>query len=385
VQGLSRRLRPQSADGLAVEWELRIGPQVFTVGVAESSCVVREGPCPSPAVSIAADASTWMAMDEGRLTGIDAFLQRRLQVRGSVDLAVRTLTMFRPHGRSMRGPDLQQVEFRGDGIELSCYVAGRGRPLLLLHGLGGSKLSWLPLLHRLAEKHQVIVPDLPGHGESDKPAADYSPRFYARTVCGLMDLASIPRALIVGNSMGGRVALEVALGWPARVERLVVLGPALPGLRWRSLLSLSGMIPAQFGTLPFPLRERWMRSVVRRMFAHPERLAPETFALAAQEFVRIYREPRARMAFFSSLRHIVTEAADSFWASMARIRVPALVVVGLSDRIVPPELGARLARQLPNATLHLMPEVGHVPQFEAPDRTMEALRVFVDEGGALRP
>jgi pimeloyl-ACP methyl ester carboxylesterase len=385
VRGLARRFRPGSADGLAVEWELRIGHQVFTVGVAEMTCVVREGACRSPAVSLAADPATWLAMDEGRITGIDAFLQRRLQVRGSVDLAVRTLTMFRQHGRPRRGTELQQVEFSGNGIELSCYVAGGGRPLILLHGLGGSKLSWLPLLHSLAEKHRVIVPDLPGHGESAKPAADYTPRFYARTVRRLMDLANTPRALIVGNSMGGRVALELALGWPARVERLVLLGPALPGLRWRSLISLSGMIPAQFGTLPFPVRERWMRSVVRRMFAHPERLAPETLALAAQEFVRIYREPRARMAFFSSLRHLVTEAADPFWASTARIRVPALVVVGLGDRIVPPGLGARLARQLPNATLHAMPEVGHVPQFEAPDRTMEAIRVFIDGGSAVRP
>ena len=117
---------------------------------------------------------------------------------------------------------------------------GRGRPVLLLHGLGGSKISFVPLLAPLADaRHQVIVPDMPGHGESEKPRTEYSPRFFARVVRHLMDELGIERAAVVGNSMGGRIALELALRSPNRVESLALLDAAVPGLKWRSVIGFT--------------------------------------------------------------------------------------------------------------------------------------------------
>jgi pimeloyl-ACP methyl ester carboxylesterase len=379
VLGLPRRFRAESANGLVGDWELQVGRLTFAISVEGHTCTVSEGPSPSPNAVISTRPSTWLAIDEGRLPGEQAFLDGRLRVSGNLDLAVRLQTLFRPHRRARRPTDLDQVEVRADRLRFSCYVVGRGRPVLLLHGLGGSKVTWLPLLAGLSAAHRVIVPDLPGHGESDKPRSSYSPRFYARVVRRLMDELDAERAVVVGNSLGGRIALDMAVWSPGRVEALALLAPSIPGFRWRHLAGFARVIPTEFGGIPFPIRERWMRLAIRRLFADPGRLPPEAYATAAQEFIRIYRAPAARMAFFATLRHIVTEAPGPFFDSLRLVRQPVLLVFGERERLVPGRLGLRLSRELPNARSVVLPAVGHVPQFEAPEETLEALTEFLAE------
>jgi pimeloyl-ACP methyl ester carboxylesterase/putative sterol carrier protein len=377
--GLPERFRAERAAGLITEWELRVDAQVFTIQVGDGACVVRDGESPAPALRMVADPDTWMAMDDGRLLPIDAFTARRLTVSGNADLAVRVQTLFLPlHARPASG-DLEQVDVEIDGIRLSCYVAGSGPPMVLLHGLGGYKLSWLPMLAPLAARHRLVVPDLPGHGASDKPSADYSPRFFARVVRRLMDVLEMDRAVLVGNSMGGRVAIELALRSPKRVDSLVLLAPAVPGIRLRFLMNFTRIVPTELGAIPIPLRERWAEGLVRRMFGSPGLMPPETFRVAADEFIRIYREPRARMAFFSSLRHLVTERPDPFWETMRRVKQPALVVSGSEDHLVAPRLAAKLAHHLPHGRLVPFSGVGHVPQVEAPQEVLTELWPFLHD------
>jgi pimeloyl-ACP methyl ester carboxylesterase len=121
-----------------------------------------------------------------------------------------------------------------------------------------------------------------------------------------------------------------------------------------------------------------MRAMVGRVFAHPERVGEYAINLAAKDFLRVYSNPNARMAFLSSLRHLMTEPPEAFWASMRRVKQPALVVVGEGDRIVPSRLGVKLAQNLPHAELLLLPECGHVPQFEATDEILERLLSFLN-------
>jgi pimeloyl-ACP methyl ester carboxylesterase len=379
VLSLPRRFRPESANGLVAEWELRVGRQSFTITVEGHACAVSEGPGGAPQAVVSTGPSTWLAIDEGRLPGEQAFLDRRLAVRGNLDLAVRLQTLFRRHRRPRRASDLDQVEVRTDGLTLSCYMIGKGPEVVLLHGLGGTKITWLPLLARLGAGHRVIVPDLPGHGESGKPRADYTPRFYARVIRRLLDRLDADRAVLVGNSLGGRIALQLAVTAPARVKALALLAPALPGFRWRHLLALTRVLPAEIGAVPFPMRERWMRFAMRRLFADPGRLPPEGYAAAAAEFARIYRDPAARMAFFATLRHIVTEPPGPFYASLRRLKQPVLLVFGDRDRLVPARLGITLARELPRVEAELLTGVGHVPQFEAPEATLRALEGFLVE------
>jgi pimeloyl-ACP methyl ester carboxylesterase/putative sterol carrier protein len=377
VRSLPRRIRPEAADGLAAEWELRVGPQWFAVSVHDHACSVADGPASAPAAVINTDPAAWLAIDEGRLNGGDAFFAGKLQVEGNLDLAVRLQTLFRPYRRSHKPTDLDQVEVAADGVRLSCYVVGEGPALLLLHGLGGSKVTWLSVLSSFAERHRVIVPDLPGHAESDKPVAEYSPRFYARVMRRLLDAVDVERAAVVGNSLGGRIALELALRSPARVSALALLDPSLPGFGWRYAMAFTKVFPTELGAIPFPLRARMMEVLIRRLFADPGRMPQQAFSAAAEEFIRIYRDPRARVAFLSSLRHIVTERPTTFFSTLRRIRQPTLIIFGAHDRLVAPRLGVRLAQHMPNATLVVLPDVGHVPQFEAKEETLERITAFL--------
>ena len=385
VQSLPGRFRKESVNGLAAEWELHIGSQAFAVTVADHECLVREGSSDAPNSTITMDPSTWLAIDEGALHGSEAFTDRRVSVAGNLDLAVRLQTLFHPYSRPWAAADLDQVEVEADGVRLSTYVSGKGTPIVLLHGLGGSKVTWLPLVAPLSERYRVVVPDLPGHGESDKPRVDYSARFYARVVRHLLDALGIEQAVLVGNSMGGRIALELGLRSPGRVAASVLLSPSAPGLRWRYVMGLTRVFPTEVGGIPFPLRERWMELVLRRLFAVPDRLSAEAYSAAANEFIRVYRDPVARMAFFSSLRHVLIEAPEPFFRSLRRIKHPTLVVLGSSDRIVPTRVGVRVAEHLPRSRLVVMPNVGHVPQFEATDDTLEEMFAFLDTAPSGKP
>jgi pimeloyl-ACP methyl ester carboxylesterase len=377
IRSLPRRFQAQTANGLSAEWELRIGEQTFAVAVGGHVCVVREGPGRDPATTIWVDPETWLAIDEGSLIGPQAYMERRLAVTGNLDLAVRLQTLFRPFKRPRRATDLDQVVVKADGIEVSAFMVGKGRPLLLLHGLGASKISWVPVLAPLAEHHRVIVPDLPGHGESEKPMAEYSPRFFAKVMRQFMSEIGVDEAVIVGNSLGGRVALELALRSPNRVSALALLDPSIPGFRARYILGFTRVFPSQVGAIPFPVRERWMVNVMARLFADPSRLPPDALAAAARDFIRVYRDPRARMAFFASLRHVVTERPEPFFGSLRRVKQPTLILFGALDRLVPGRLGVRLAEHLPQADLRFLPNVGHVPQFEATEETLAALGTFM--------
>ena len=375
---LPERFRTGSSNGLRAEWELTLGEDVYTVSVVDGRCSAREGRSTAPVARLTTDPRTWIAIDDGDLWGIDAVLARRLVVEGNLDLGARLQTMFAPYARP-RGPfDLEQVEVDTDGLTIAAYVMGEGPTVIMLHGLGASKVSMLPAMPPLVHGgHRVIVPDLPGHGSSDKPRTSYTPRFYARVVRRLMDAMNAREAVVLGNSLGGRVALELAVRSPGHVKGLVLLGPAIPGFRARYLLGLTRVIPSEVGALPFPLRERWMRMAIRRLLADPSRLPQAGIQAAAEEFIRIYRDSRARLAFVDSLRHILTEQPRPFWARMRRVRVPTLVVWGEEDRLVPLRLGRRLARELPHSELLVLPGVGHVPQFEAAEETTGAILRFL--------
>src|SRR3954469_12471427 len=170
----------------------------------------------TPDVVIGTDAQTWCALREGELSGIEAFSQRRLYARGDLDLAVGFEGLFRlPSGR----PPLLRIHDVPVGrLKLSTLTMGEGPDLLLLHGLGGAKSSFFDTAAALGGRYRVHAIDLPGFGGSSKPRmAPYDAPFFASAVLGAMDAMGIERAHVVGNSMGGRVVIEVGLQRPDRV------------------------------------------------------------------------------------------------------------------------------------------------------------------------
>src|SRR5207302_790660 len=187
-------------------------------------------------------------------------------------------------------------EVDANGVRVSTYIYGPpdAPPVLWLHGLGATKVSWLPNLVPFADSFRLIVPDLPGHGESEKPRTDYTPRYYARVMRKLLEAVDVEKAAVVGNSMGGRVTLELAARSPDRVQSLALLAPAVPGLRVRYLLGFFKVLPSEIGVIPFPVRERLMRFVLAQLFVDPTVLVESARAAAADEFIRVYGEAEAR-------------------------------------------------------------------------------------------
>jgi len=179
-----------------------------------------------PDVVIGTDAETWIALRRGELSGIEAFGRRLLYARGNLDMAIAFEGLFRLENG--RRPLLRIHDVRLPGRRVSTLTMGAGPDVLLIHGLGGAKSSFFDTAAALSRDYRVHALDLPGFGSSSKPAtAPYTARWFAETVRDTMDALGISRAHVAGNSMGGRVAIELGLRHPERVAALALLAPAV--------------------------------------------------------------------------------------------------------------------------------------------------------------
>src|SRR5207244_11319968 len=143
----------------------------------------------------------------------------------------------------------------------------------LLHGLGATNASMLPTLADLARDHRVLAPDLPGFGESAKPIRSYDAGYLAEWVRAFMDELGIERADLVGNSMGGRVAIEAGLVAPDRIGRIVLLAPSPAFIRRRQFVRIVRLLRPELALLPVPIPHRRVVGGRRGLFSRPARLA----------------------------------------------------------------------------------------------------------------
>ncbi len=343
-------------------------------------CCVSPSATREPDVVIGTDAATWLALREGRLSGLDAFAQRRLYARGDLDLAVGFEGLFRlPGGR----PPLVRIIDVETGVgRISALIAGSGpEQVVCLHGLGSNKTSFFETVAALTPDHTVHAIDLPGFGSSHKPArAGYDAPWFAGAVGGYLDAMAIERAHLVGNSMGGRIAIELGLEQPERVATLSLLAPAVAFRRRRELVPLVKMVRPELAVIPHPLRAARVREYFWSLFARPERLDPAAADIAADEFCRTYRSRSARVAFFAAARNIYLDrphGENGFWTRLAELRPPALFVWGDTDRLVPAAFSKHVAESLPGARQVTLAECGHVPQVELPQLTNGLIREMI--------
>ncbi len=312
-----------------------------------------------PDARMAADADTWRQVAEDLRGGMEAFRRGRLKLRDDLHLGVGFLAAT----SGMTEPERLEVGRVQTPLgDVALLRAGAGHPVVLLHGLGATKASFLPTVAALAGRFRVIAIDLPGFGDSVKPiGAAYDPPFFARAVAGVLDACGIERAHLVGNSMGGRVALETGFDFPDRVGRLALLAPSLAWLRERPLAPLVRALPPELGLLQLAPRgvvEGIVRSVVpggREGWS----------AVGVDEFLRSYLTPRGRAAFYAALRNIYLEEPERFWERLKELQGEALFVWGRQDRLVPIAFARHVRDALPAAE-HLELDCGHVPQLEAP-------------------
>ena len=261
------------------------------------------------------------------------------------------------------------------------YVkVGNGPALLLLHGLGCTHRTWLPVLDSLSRRYTVIAPDLLGHGESDKPRADYSVGGFANGMRDLLTVLGIDRATVVGHSFGGGVAMQFAYQFPERTERLVLVGsgglgpevsPAIRAITTTGFHQVMGVL-----TMP---GVRHVGSAGLRALSRTGLKEFRDFDEVA-EIYESFRDPAARAA----IRHVVRAVVD--WqgqivtmADRAYLTdaMPMCVIWGEQDRVIPVSHAARAAEMAPKARVEVIPNAGHFPHKDHPERFVKVLNGFV--------
>jgi 4,5:9,10-diseco-3-hydroxy-5,9,17-trioxoandrosta-1(10),2-diene-4-oate hydrolase len=267
-----------------------------------------------------------------------------------------------------------------DGRQVNVIELGSGPPIVFIHGLSGSWQNWLEQVPVFAREHRVITFDLPGFGASEMPAQKITISGYGRFVAALLDELEVGSAAIVGNSMGGFIGMELAIRFPERVERLVLVSAA--GLSIEYLRNERAL--AVLGTLE------------NRLAAYSGWLASRSDALA--------RRPGARRLIFGIVAHrpdrlpgpLVAEqvrgsgkpgflpALDALTDYPIRDRLgeiacPTLIVWGSEDRLVPARDADEFARLIPNSRKVVWPETGHVAMLERPAAFNALIEAFLAE------
>ena len=368
------------------------GGQACTVLVRDGALRLLTGAVERPDSTIRAELITFRAMAAGEQSGLEAFIGRRLTVRGNLALAMQLQGALEVPARP---PGFPRFGVAGEPGRRTHYLeAGPpdGRPVVLLHGLGATNASLLPLVTELAGDCRVIAPDLPGFGASDAWRGRYDARFFAGWLDGLLTGLGVDRAVVGGNSLGGRIALEYALRHPQRVRGLIGLAPAMAFRKLRQLVPLAMLARPELAFAPMVWPRRLVHREVRRLFAKPQRLPDTWYDAAVDEFCRVMSRPVHRVAFFAALRHIYLDVPfgqRGLWTRLSTLGIPALFVWGARDRLVPAGFARHVLAALPAAKSIVLTDCGHVPQFEQPQRVARLVRDYLaeldgDESAAAR-
>jgi len=236
-----------------------------------------------------------------------------------------------------------------DGCKTRLRRGGAGEPLLFLHGASGAPVV-LPFLHKLAERFDVLVPEHPGYGQSDEPEwleNIHDMAYFYLDFLGELDLRNVT---IVGSSMGGWMAMEMAVRDTSRIKSLVLVSPAG--------IAAPGVQPADIFLMP-------PEDLVRSLF-YDQKLAEARLAQPEDVDVSLKnRHTTARLAWEPRLH-------DPFLPKwLHRIDVPVKIIWGREDRIIPVGIANELKRLMPKAELHILEKTGHLPHAEKADEFVE--------------
>lgn len=274
--------------------------------------------------------------------------------------------------------ELKFLELHGDRV--AYRDEGAGDAVLLIHGMAGSSETWRSVIPRLSKKFRVIAPDLLGHGESAKPRGDYSLGAFAVWLRDFLDELGVGQATLVGQSLGGGVAMQFVYQHPDYAQRLVLissggLGPDV-GLVLR-LLSAPGAELVLPIIAPKPVLSvgNTLRSWLRSAGIHSPRGAELWSAYSSLS------DRETRQSFLKTLRSVVDYRGQAV-SALSRLRLreelPVMAIWGDRDGIIPVEhaYAAREVRE--DSRLEVLPGVGHFPQVEAPNEVVDLIEDFIE-------
>jgi pimeloyl-ACP methyl ester carboxylesterase len=278
------------------------------------------------------------------------------------------------------GVRVEELELHGHRVRYR--IGGEGPAIVLIHGITGTSGTWGEVLPDLAEGHTVLAPDLLGHGESAKPRGDYSLGAYASGIRDLMIAVGIDRATIVGHSLGGGVAMQLAYQFPERLDRLVLVSSGGLGREVHMMLRLTALPGAEY-VLPLlyaePLRNAGS-AVTAFLSRLGLRVGPDLEEIG-RGFASL-ADVDARQAFIHTARSIIdfdgqrVSARDRLYLSEG---VPSLLIWGENDPIIPADHGREAQREMPGSRFELFPGAGHFPYRSDPRRFVASLSEFIAE------
>jgi pimeloyl-ACP methyl ester carboxylesterase len=246
-------------------------------------------------------------------------------------------------------------------------------PIILIHGTSASLHTWEGWVRELRERHRVISFDLPGFGlTGPSPSGDYSTAANVRFMGLLMDRLNIQHCVLVGNSLGGNIALETTFAFPDRVDKLVLIDSG-------GYPSVSTSVPIGFRIARIPVLNRLMQSILprgmiesslRNVYGDPSKVTPQ---LIDRYFDMTLREGnRAALIGRFSQTNFGSDAAR-----IATLKLPTLIIWGGRDRLIPPENAQRFHDDIAGSQLIIFDDLGHVPQEEDPARSVAAVEKFL--------
>ena len=275
---------------------------------------------------------------------------------------------------------IEKWDVEVDGLPIRFLESGTGPPLVLLHGAGNNTLDWRWVLPDLAATHHVYAPDLPGSPDSARPTSGYSPAFFERFVAAFVDTLEIGPATFVGNSLGGLIALRLALSEPARVTDLVLVDSAGLGRAVNPAFTSVNVPGLSEAAIPFwrtpagAYQRAWGRTAL--LFAYPPGSVPREW-LAEQ--CRLAHSPGYLEAHMTVLRALVSPRGqrEVLLDRLPSLQIPTLVVWGARDRVFPESQAREASVRLQEGSLALISDCGHIPHVECPERFMAALGEFL--------
>jgi pimeloyl-ACP methyl ester carboxylesterase len=300
-----------------------------------------------------------------------------------------TVTATKPSEPSLngsRGPltpsDIPVREIELHGHCVTYREVGQGPVLLLIHGVTGNMCTWDAVLPWLAERYTVVTPDLLGHGLSAKPRGDYSLGAFASGIRDLLGALGHFKATVVGHSLGGGIAMQMAYQFPERCERLVLVSSG--GLGQDVSIALrAATLPGSELVLPLIAHNRIIeagRTLGRVLGSVGLGLSPDT-AEVARGYASL-SDPEARSAFVQTMRAVLdhggqrVSAHDRLYLTRT---MPSMLIWGERDRIIPAAHGRLAHEAMPGSRLEIYPEAGHFPHVKHPRRFARALINFIEE------
>ncbi len=278
-------------------------------------------------------------------------------------------------------PDSQFMEINGVDVHYEEIQSNSGTLIVLLHGFGSSTYSWQKLMQPFSSFGSVLAYDRPGFGLTERviPYKEvntnpYTLEYQSQILLALIDAKKAEKIILVGNSAGGTVAMQTALAYPDRIDALILISPAVYGSggapKWiKPLLNLPQM--DRLGpVLVRTIRERGLE-ILKLAWSEPEKIS--------EEDLTNYQKPLSVDRWDVGLWEFTkANGENDIDTRISELLMPVLVITGADDKIIPADQSIQLASELPNSSLLVIPDCGHVPQEECPTDFMNAVEPFIN-------